>query len=295
MGKRWKCLAALGLAVLLGCMLPMSTMKAAAELTGEAGIDIGIECNGDMEDNLTGEVVFNNFINQPNTKIGISVKSSGDSGSVSLSYHLDTTGNSAVKSDGELASLNWTEVDGTYYSVGLNGDGKYVVYVRAVQDGQTVYARSKGIVLDTVAPRMTALDGTEMKSGDSYPEGTKFKVTDENLKSVSINDADAALSPDGIYEIEAKGSICTIKAEDMAANKVTWTIIVTDEGEKPDEDDKPEDDITVITESGTYSLHADTAYRLGGGKWSVNGDRTVYYEGITFYVSSDGDYQFKKH
>lgn len=337
MRKKWKCLSSLGLAALLACMVPMSTMKAAEDTTSVSEnsidtelqegqdydadqsdgvpvaegfaetIEINIQYNGDMKGSLTGAVDFNNFTNELNPHIGISASSGG---SVSLFYCLDITGDVTDKSNEELAGLDWIPVEGTYYEVELSEDGKYVLYVKAVQDGQTAYARSKGIVVDRVAPKVVTLDGTEMKDGDSYPEGTEFRVEEKYLKEIVINDEPVSVSEK--YMIVAKGPECGIKIEDEAGNRTELKIVVTDgsekpggdekpdednkpgEGENPDEGDKPGDDIGVITESGIYPLYAGTAYQLGGGNWKVDGDSTVYQGGIAFYVSVDGNYQFNK-
>lgn len=55
---------------------------------------------------------------------------------------------------------------------------------------------------------------------------------------------------------------------------------------------EPEDG--AILKSGKYSLQKDTEYTLGDGSWMVLGDSTVYRGGITFYMGTDGEYVFYK-
>lgn len=357
MGKRWKCLSALGLAVLLGCMLPMSTMMAAEEIesisensievndeqeteqisadaegeteqasadaeeeteqvsadaegeTEQISADIGQQTNQVYEvtgesgapvirimfqgqnqaRSLDGAIAYNVYVGSRDQCLSISVDA-GDN-TVLLGFYLDENAGDESKNEEELASL-WQETgQNTSQDVTLKQDGRHVLYAKAVADGQTVYARTDGIVVDTIPPVITGI-----KDGGSYPAGTKFGVTDANLYTVSVNESPVAPDEDGLYSVAPNGlsTSCIIRAKDRAEHETVYNITVTDEGEKPDEDDKPEDDITDITKSGTYSLHADTAYRLGSGKWTIDGDRTVYRGGITFYVNIDGDYQFKK-
>ena len=47
----------------------------------------------------------------------------------------------------------------------------------------------------------------------------------------------------------------------------------------------------TITESGTYRLDSEMEYTLGAGKWTIEGDSTVYNGGFTFYIDKSGDYE----
>ena len=50
----------------------------------------------------------------------------------------------------------------------------------------------------------------------------------------------------------------------------------------------------VIAEVGEYYLETGKAYTLGDGTWTVNGDTTKYAGGITFYVTTTGNYTFSR-
>lgn len=47
-----------------------------------------------------------------------------------------------------------------------------------------------------------------------------------------------------------------------------------------------------ILSGGILSLASGTAYQLGGGKWTITGDNTIYEGGSVFYVSNNGSYNF---
>lgn len=425
MGKRWRRLSALGLAVVLGCMMPMRTMRAAEETAPiseksidaaqEAGqsesvctdavqeaeeseqdyIDVVQEAEQPEEDyndaiqeteeseqeytdveqdteqvymseelqevsvnnidsaqesgqtyaaaeeksapvirltfqgqDLTrslGGAIANVYVGNPDQRVSILVESVSDT--VSLSYYLDENAGDESRSEEELASL-WQQVGQlTAEGVVIKKDAKNVLYVKAEANGLTAYARTDGIVVDTIAPVITGIE-----NGGTYPAGTKFGVSDANLDTVMVNENLAAPDENGQYSVEPNGlsTSCIIRVKDKADHETVYNITVTgevenpggseepgenekpdegdtpggnekpDEGDTPGEDDEPGegevpgDDIIVITKSGTYSLYAGTAYRLGSGNWKVGGDSTVYRGGVTFYVSSDGDYQFNK-
>lgn len=46
-----------------------------------------------------------------------------------------------------------------------------------------------------------------------------------------------------------------------------------------------------ITESGIYRLDSEMEYTLGNGKWTIEGDSTVYNGGVRFYIEQSGDYE----
>lgn len=242
---------------------------------------------------LDVEIAYNLYINNCDQCVSISVTQ----GSLAaLSYYLDNSGSNESKSVEQLGLL-WKSADNlSYQQVNLSQDGKYVLYVKAVAgNGQTAYIRTVGMVVDSVAPVITGI-----QDGGTYPLETKFGVEDANLAEVRVNEQVVSPSDDGLYQVAANGTSCVIRAKDKADHETTCSITIGEE--KPEDpvdpdnpdDPKPGDDITVINNGGTYSLHAGTAYRLGSGNWTLQGDSVVYRGGITFYVNTDGDYIFKK-
>lgn len=196
----------------------------------------------------------------------------------------------------QLAS-RWSPVLSSYNNTILINkiDAKFVLYVKVEVGGQSYYARSGGVVVDTVKPVITGVS-----DGGTYKAGTTFKVQDANLKTVKINEVDATPDADGNYQVKANGNSCVIRAIDKADHETTVSITVEGEGDDDDDDNKDDNnkdddnDTTVISESRAYSLKAGTAYKLGSGKWNLSGDSAVYQGGITFYVAADGEYTFNK-
>lgn len=341
MCRNWKRAAALGLTVLLGCMLPMGTMLAAednvetetasvsendvseenvpddgsADLTQMAGILTAAETEPDVVPNgeetpkstdapgivikrdgadktcsLGGEVTFE-YVNNRGTMFEVSVNPGNQE--VSLFYCLDkvTDMTAGAKTEEQMGSVTaWGEIQSPPMTIEPLDDGCYVVYVKAVAGGKTYYARSNGIVVDTVKP---VIKGVE--EGKSYPAGTLFQVEDANLDYVLVNEQLVA-SENGSYKVAANGTSCVIRAKDKAGHETTCSITVsgTEKPEEPGTGTETPDDSNVISGSGEYTLKAGVKYHLAEGKWKVDGDKSVYQGGNDFYVNADGSYTFSK-
>lgn len=231
---------------------------------------------------LGGEITFE-YVNYQGMLFEVSVGQSDSQ--VLLFYYLDKVKDmkADAKKEEQMGSLYWNEIQSPSMSIESLNDGCYVVYVKATVQGekeQSYYARSNGIVVDTVKP---VIKGVE--EGKSYPEGTLFQVEDANLESVLVNGQ--PVSPeDGKYKVAANGTSCVIKAKDKAGNETTCSISVAGNG-TPEESN-------VISKSGEYTLKTGVKYHLAEGKWKVDGDKSVYPGGSDFYVTADGIYQFTK-
>ncbi|MBD5513247.1 MAG: hypothetical protein HDR06_00970 [Lachnospiraceae bacterium] len=231
---------------------------------------------------LGGTIEYNTYINNRDQRFRISASQGSDP--VSLYYYLDTAARVSDESKNvEQLSALWQPAEqATGQEVIMGQEGAYVLYVMAkAADGQISYARTDGIVVDATAPVITGIE-----KGGTYPEGTRFGVSDDNLESVKMNEQPAVPSQtDGMYQVTAAehSTSCVISAKDKAGNETVYSITV---------EKKTEDDTSVISKSGDYSLKAGTAYRLGDGKWTLKGDSTVYSGGSTFYVRGDGSYHF---
>lgn len=228
---------------------------------------------------LGGKIEYDTYVGNHDQQLSIS----GENVTV-LYYYLDTAANTSdeSKSEEQLADLWQVAERVNGQEIRLGQDGKYVLYVKAESaDGQVVYARTGGIVIDATAPVIVGID-----DGGTYPEGTSFGVTDDNLESVLINEQPAAPSADGTYQVAAAAysSSCVIRAKDKAGNETVYSITVEEQ----------EPDIRYIWVSGSYALKAGRDYHLGDGKWTLEGDSTVYQGGSTFYVREDGEYRFQK-
>lgn len=284
MYKKWKSVSALSLAALLGCLMPMGTMMAAEENTeavqeNTAAPVINITWNnGESCTYSLGGTIDYKYVK--NTDQAFECSASQDEQTVSLYYYLDKVEdiNAGAKETDQMASLSWVSYSDRIL---LSENARYVLYVKAVgADEQTTYACSCGVVVDNIKPEIVGL-----VEGNTYPEGTTFKVEDVNLASVKVNETDVTPESDGSYRVRANGTSCMIRATDKAGNENTCSITVTPEN--PEENN-------VISANGTYSLKSGTPYQLAEGKWQVSGDSTVYQGGSTFYVTTDKDYSFTK-
>ena len=253
------------------------------EQPGETEPVIVIRLQGtDRAQALGGKIAYSTYIRNHDQRFNVSVEQGG---AAALYYYLDTAADDSgeSKSAEQLADLWQPAEQGNWQEIILGQDGRYVLYVKAeAADGQSVYARTDGVVIDATAPVITGID-----DGGTYPAGTSFGVTDDNLDSVLINEQPAVpSSTDGMYQIAAavNSTSCVIRAKDKAGNETVCSITV--EGEEPD--------IRYIWVSGSYMLKAGRDYHLGVGSWTLDGDSTVYCGGSTFYVKEDGSYQFQK-
>lgn len=241
MCRKWKKTAALGLAVLIGGMMPMGTMLAAednaevvqeieagavseAEVTASTDAPvINITLNGESckVDGLGGRIDYK-YTNVANSKFELSASLNG--APTTFSYFLDENPGDEAKDS--ISSSLWVGPNSSTEEV-LSSNKSYVVYVKAGKNEQTVYARSCGVVVDTTAPEIVGL-----KEGETYPAGTTFKVQDANLDVVMVNEAVVTPESDGSYKVAANGTSCVIRAKDKAGNEKTCSITVSG-GEEP--------------------------------------------------------------
>lgn len=240
---------------------------------------IVIEWNGQNVTCSLGGKVDYKYVNNHDQAFACSASQDGQAVSVSYCLEMVSDTTAEAKEIGKMSSLSWESENPE--RIPLSRDRSYVLYVKAEgEDGQITYARSGGIVVDTTAPAIT-----ELVEGKTYPEGTKFQVSDDNLESVKVNEVIVTPEPGGYYRVTANGtsSSCVIKVKDKAGNERAYSINVS--GKELEEG-------SVISENGIYSLKAGVPYKLAAGKWQVSGDRAVYQGGSTFYVRADGDYRF---
>lgn len=310
MRRIWKKTATFGLAVLVGAMMPMSTMLAEEkEETAVSAVSandipetaaapvIAITRDGnDCTCSLGGKITFE-YINYWGPQVAFLVQSDQ---SVSVSWYKDSVTDieAEAKTEEQMDSLSWTKQQSSSETVCLSQDGKYVIYVKVEAGTQKYYARSNGIVVDTQKPVIKeAVSGQPLVTGQTYPEETGFVVEDANLKSVLVNQQPVA-PENGSYMMAAKenSTACEIKAIDEAGNEESCSITIsgTETPEpKPEEPETP-DESNVISKSGEYALKAGVKYHLAEGKWKVSGDKSVYRGDRDFYVTVDGNYQFSK-
>ena len=239
---------------------------------------IDIKWNGQSCTYELGGTIEYQYVKDPDQRLELSASQDGKA--ISFYYYLDKNPGAAAMGEDQV---NWSDAISSLSTVVevLSSNKTYVVYVKAEANGQTVYARSCGIVVDTEAPKVTGV-----ADGGTYPEGTVFHVEDANLESVTVNGESIALAADGNYQVTEDGTSCEIKAKDKAGNETVCGINVSGGRELADGG--------AISANGTYSLKANTSYQLAAGEWQVGGDSTVYQGGGSFYVKEARDYRFTK-
>lgn len=251
---------------------------------------IDVKLPGNVQTRSIGGKIEYTYIGNHDQRIYVSVEQG-----IALYYYFESLSEMTEESRSEeqLSSLWQGGSQNGYQEIALNQDGKFILYLKAdAGNGQTISLRTDGMVVDTAAPVITGID-----NGGSYPEGTPFHVNDDNLAVVKINEQ--AVEPstaDGAYQLTADGASpsCVIRAVDRAGNETVYSVTVEQKNPDQDPDKDPDEEISIIDMNGTYSLQAGKAYRLGIGRWTLNGDPTVYCGDSTFYVSVDGDYTFQR-
>lgn len=176
--------------------------------------------------------------------------------------------------------------DSAYTMTVPDKPGKYTAKAvfAATQLYQEVVKISDFEIWVKVLPDETAPVISGVSDGQTYYGDQTVTVTDENLRSVTVNGEVAVIS-DNRAEVTLKPSdnVYKIIAEDMAGNRTEYTVEVLETWVRDG-----------ITSDGKKNLRAARIYKLGGGKWTVAGDKTVYQGGRTFYVKTGGAYDFKK-
>lgn len=243
---------------------------------------------------LGGEITFK-YVNNWAPMFEISVSQIDADASVYCYRDKVADMKAGAKTEDVMDSLYWGEKQSPPISLEPLSDGCYVVYVKVETGGETYYARSEGVVVDTKKPVIKdAATGQALVSGQTYPEDTRFMVEEANLKRVLVNGQE--VNPeDGSYKVAAKenSTSCEIKAIDEAGNEETCSITLSGSG-APGGDEEPPVTDHVISKSGVYDLKAGEKYHLAEGKWKVKGDKSVYPGGRDFYVMTDGSYEFTK-
>ncbi len=176
--------------------------------------------------------------------------------------------------------------DSTYTTTVPDKAGKYTAKAvfAATQLYQEVIKVSDFEILARVEPDGTAPVISGVSDGESYYGDQTVIITDENLRSVTVNGAAVAVIDNRAeFTLKPSDNAYVIAAEDMAGNQTKYTVEVWETWVRDG-----------ITTSGKKNLRRARIYRLGSGKWSVAGDSTVYQGGGTFYVKNSGTYDFKK-
>ena len=148
-------------------------------------------------------------------------------------YIEDVTdnGGNTVKVEYFIADREYTkaELDGVTFTLyngafNISPDTKVIVYARLTDsDNNFDYISSNGIVLDGTDPIISGIE-----EGKTYCERQVVTVTEENLKSVTVNGSDVTLDNNNQFALEPSDAPQEIVVTDMAGRTAHMTVTVND-------------------------------------------------------------------
>lgn len=123
--------------------------------------------------------------------------------------------------------VNWTEYNNAFQIVPNN---EYVIYAKITDKaGNCTFINSEGMILDNIAPVImvqTTEGFSAVSDGAEYQKTQTFKVQDNYLKQVTVNNELVSLSEEGTFVLKPSDDKYTVEAEDKAGNKTVYTISV---------------------------------------------------------------------
>lgn len=190
------------------------------------------------------------------------------------------------------------------YEIAARLDGEYSTAIRYTDITRSVYLRKSDgaktgairvtdeIKVDTHKPLLSVAQNQSGQSieaaGEVYADSITMTITDEHLKSVSMNGGDITVKGDKaelVLDPENGHKDFVINAEDDAGNKLNINVDLSALWLKE----------KIIPGGVNVTLEGKTVYILGQGNWMVSGDSTVYSGGFDVYVDSDGKYIFTQY
>lgn len=178
--------------------------------------------------------------------------------------------------------------DSAYAAVVPTAVGKYTamavfaateLYLEVIKTSDFEILQNIVIEVDGTAPIISGVS-----DGVTYYGDQKVKVTDANLITVTVNGmAVEVLKNEAEFTLKPSEDVYKIAAEDAAGNRIECTVEVWETWVRDG-----------ISANGKKKLHSARFYKLTGGQWTVEGDSTVYKGGISFYVKTGGEYDFKR-
>jgi len=330
MYRNWKSAAALGLALLLGCMMPMSTMLAAEDDAGtevcsdaDAGMTGGDESAPENENTADVE-------NEPEDEDAADGENKPEDENVP---DVETTPEIFITRDGKESTCS---LGGKITFEYIRNWGPQVEVTVSQSDHNMSVFWAKDKVTDMEAEAKTeeqmsslrwyekepsetillAQDGSyviyvKVTSGEKNYYARSNGIVVDTQKPVIKGVEEGKTYPEGTaFQVEDANLDRVLVNEQpavpeggnykVAANGTSCVIRAIDKAGNETAcsitvltEEKPETD-HVISQSGVYALKAGEKYHLAQGQWKVDGDKSVYQGGNDFYVSADGNYSFAK-
>ncbi|MCM1326636.1 MAG: hypothetical protein NC094_04855 [Bacteroidales bacterium] len=184
-------------------------------------------------------------------------------------------------SEAEIKALEESKwIEGSSFTI--SPDRKYVIYAKITdKEGNAAYLSSDGLVLDATDPEISGI-----ADGETYRTPPTVRVTDENLKSVKVDDREVSLT-DNQFILEAAEGQQTVAATDEAGNTAAVTVTVKTEAENvADAREIVQEVLAGITASNETIKQdiqnaIDAALREAGLDNEEISDMTVTVEGFT--------------
>ncbi len=177
-------------------------------------------------------------------------------------------------------------LDGKYTSslvINSSRGAGYLYYMNSATGEKTAGIWSDEFLIDAVAPSIDAIAGKTY-----YAEYVEVAIKDENLSKITINGEELKDFSEGTttLKLHSEGGMkkYEIAVTDLAGNAETINIVVAADWVKSG----------VLPSGELVNLISGYQYKLGSGKWTVEGDATSYNGNITFYVQKEGEYIFSK-
>ena len=219
--------------------------------TGE--ISVGTKSWTESPDNIT----FDSFFKDTQT---VTITASDNSGKpVTIEYlvsHKELTAE-------DLANATFTAYSDTF---NIDPDNEYVIYARLTDEsGNVAYISSNGIVLDSVVPVISGIE-----NGKTYCEEQTFTVTEDYIKSVTVNGTEVSLDANNQFTLNPAEGTQTIVVTDKAGNETSLTVTVNDGHTAGDDDGDCSTPVYCIYHPDTVVIAAKS--HDFSGEWNKDKD-----------------------
>ncbi len=160
---------------------------------------------------LLNNITFGLFFKNTDT---VSVKAEdNESGLKSVRYFVSD------KEITDLENIKWSDYKDSFT---INLDGKYIVYVKALDKvGNFKILSSDGLVIDSFAPQ------TNITNGKTYCSAFEATVSDDNIDFIELN-GERVTPVNGKITVSPKSGKQTLKAQDKSGNVTELEFTVND-------------------------------------------------------------------
>ena len=184
-----------------------------------------------------------------------------------------------------------SESDGTYSEGVVYAEGMTKLFLKRKSDGAMTDEISLGnIKIDKEAPKLLSITdetgkAVSLTSGAMiYADTLTISLEDENLASVRIGNMGGKVEDKKVeFILDANGEInpFTIVAEDLAGNTYEMAFTLLAAWRKTN----------LLPAGVSITLETGKEYRLGTGRWKVDGNPTIYVGDQKIYVNQTRKYK----